>query len=93
MNKYLVICLFSVQSAMIMGMDRDVAKMEVKIRKRVFIAIKKSDPISIAGSGEFFIPEKKVELPVNIMKSSDSLISDQSCSPPRRESSIEKLCK
>ena len=97
MNKCLVICLLSVQSAMIMGMRLDEtknAKIEVKIRKRVFRTVKAlqtSDSILIAGSDEFFIEQKRVESPVNIMKSSGSFLSDQSCSPPQREVLIEKL--
>jgi hypothetical protein len=94
MNKYLAICLLSVNSAMIMGMHLENTKIEVKIRKRVFRtveALRTSDSIPIEGSGEFFIEKKKVESPVNTMKSSGSFLSDQSCSPPRREVFIEKL--
>jgi hypothetical protein len=96
MNKYLAICLLSVQSAMIMGMYLDIknARNEVKIRKRVFKRIKAlqtSDSIPITGSGEFFIEQKKIEPPVDIMKLSGSFLSDQSCSPPRREVFIGKL--
>jgi hypothetical protein len=94
MNKYLAICLLSVNSAMIMGMHLEDTRIEVKIRKRVFRTIKElqtSDSIPIAGSGEFFIEQKKVESPVDIMKSSGSFLSDQSCSPPQREVFIGKL--
>lgn len=82
MNKY-VVCLLFIQSVMIMAMDTHVQKRNKGAKKEVltkFVVLKRirSKPITIPGSGKFFIKEQQQESPGDIFKLS---LSEQSYSP------------
>ena len=93
MKKYVVIYLLCVSSVAMLGMDVEQSSITERTKKRECVSrviakvyhnkksgLSFSQPISIAGSDEFFYEGRQAGSVAELFKSSSSL-SDQGCSP------------